>query len=89
MKRNGKLICEVCRFDFAIHYGDYGKGFIECHHTQPLETLPEGHQTHLDDLALVCSNCHRMIHRRKEWLPVAGLPELVRKEARFRKSLVR
>ncbi len=89
MKRDGKLICEVCRFDFAIHYGDHGKGFIECHHTQPLVTLPEGHKTHLDDLALVCSNCHRMIHRRKQWLSVAELAERVRKEARFRKSSVR
>ena len=85
-KRKGKLVCEVCEFDFAIHYGDRGLGVIECHHTQPVETLPEGHNTHLDDLALVCSNCHRMIHRRRPWLSIAKLVALVKKQARLRSS---
>lgn len=71
MKTKGKLACEACGFDFASCYGERGKGFIECHHTKPVATLVEGHTTHLDDLALVCANCHRMIHRYKQWLTVA------------------
>lgn len=36
-------------------------------------------KTRLADLALVCSNCHRMIHRRpREWLTVEELAALVR-----------
>lgn len=77
LKRNGKLVCEVCDFDFAIHYGDRGSGFIECHHTKPVATLAEGQKTHIDDLALVCANCHRVIHRTKPWLSVIELKALM------------
>jgi 5-methylcytosine-specific restriction enzyme A len=79
MRVHGNIICEVCGFDFAIHYGERGKGFIECHHTKPVATLAEGHKTHVDDLALVCANCHRMIHRGRPWLSVAALKELMTK----------
>jgi 5-methylcytosine-specific restriction protein A len=68
LKQTGKLACEVCGFDFAAMYGDHGKGFIECHHSRPLHTLQPGHKTKLSDLILVCSNCHRMIHRSRPWL---------------------
>ncbi len=48
-------------------------GFIECHHTKPVATLVEGEKTHLDDLVLVCANCHRMVHRGKPWLSIGEL----------------
>jgi 5-methylcytosine-specific restriction protein A len=84
MKRDGKLVCEICDFDFAIHYGIRGSGFIECHHTKPVETLAEGHKTHINDLALVCANCHRIIHRGRPWLSVADVMAIVKKEARLK-----
>jgi 5-methylcytosine-specific restriction protein A len=77
LKRNGKLICEVCDFDFAIQYGDRGNGFIECHHIKPVATLTQGQKTHINDLALVCANCHRIIHRSRPWLSVADLKALM------------
>lgn len=40
LRANGKLECEVCGFDFHDAYGERGKGFIECHHVRPLESLP-------------------------------------------------
>jgi len=73
MKKHGKLACDVCKFDFSVRYGERANGFIECHHTKPVATLAVGHKTHIDDLALVCANCHRMIHRRKPWLSIAEL----------------
>lgn len=78
IKENGKLICEVCGFDFADKYGDRGHGFIECHHTKPLETLPENHKTRLEDLSLVCSNCHRMIHAERPWLSILQLRSILK-----------
>jgi 5-methylcytosine-specific restriction protein A len=27
IKKHGKLACEVCTFDFSVHYGERGKGF--------------------------------------------------------------
>ena len=61
--KNGKLDCEVCGFDFHEIYGKLGDGFIECHHRIPLHVIGNQTETSLDDLALVCPNCHRMLHR--------------------------
>jgi len=77
IKKHGKLVCEACGFDFAVRYGNRGDGFIECHHTKPVETLVEGNKTHIDDLALVCANCHRMIHRGRPWISVAEIRTLL------------
>jgi 5-methylcytosine-specific restriction enzyme A len=73
LKEAGRLLCEACGFDFGARYGERGSGFIECHHTKPLSTLIEGGKTHLKDLALVCANCHRIIHRGKHWLTLEEL----------------
>jgi 5-methylcytosine-specific restriction protein A len=73
MRDVGRLQCEGCSFDFAQTYGDRGQGFMEAHHTRPVHELDPDHVTRLADLALVCANCHRMIHARRPWLT---LPEL-------------
>jgi len=73
----GKLECEVCEFDFASEYGDLGNGFIECHHRVPLSELDQERETRLDDLALVCANCHRMLHRNTA-LSIEELKSLIR-----------
>ncbi|MFJ5835078.1 HNH endonuclease [Streptomyces sp. NPDC093089] len=65
-QRGGQLACEACGFDFEEVYGDRGAGYIECHHVVPLHEAGEG-RTKLSDLALICANCHRMIHRRAPW----------------------
>lgn len=75
LAREGKLLCEVCGFDFHESYGDIGKGFIECHHKTPLASIKSTTQTALGDLALVCSNCHRMLHKNIHELSVEGLRE--------------
>jgi 5-methylcytosine-specific restriction enzyme A len=66
-RTHGRLACEVCGFDFATRYGDLGSGFIEAHHILPLAAAGPA-TTRLADLALVCSNCHRMLHRAKPWM---------------------
>ncbi|WP_286145483.1 HNH endonuclease [Bacillus sp. AFS077874] len=61
------LSCLACGFNFEEIYGDRGKDFIEVHHVKPLSTI--GEEVSIDpmeDLVPVCSNCHRMIHRKKE-----------------------
>jgi len=64
---NGFLACEVCGFSFEKTYPEsLGKGFIEAHHKVPLSEIDGVVRTTLDDLLLVCSNCHRMIHRSKD-----------------------
>ncbi|MCL6699540.1 HNH endonuclease [Sphingomonas sp. NSE70-1] len=55
--------CSICAFDFATTYGEIGHHFIEAHHKIPVSQLQPGAKTKLEDLAAVCSNCHRMLHR--------------------------
>jgi 5-methylcytosine-specific restriction enzyme A len=66
MKANGgRLICEVprCGFDFFRRYGELGRGFAHVHHREKLSLAPAtGRKVTLDDLAVVCANCHAMIH---------------------------
>ena len=59
-----KPTCECCNFDFSSTYPELGDGFIECHHRTPIN---QGERiTRLEDLALVCANCHRMLHRKNK-----------------------
>lgn len=80
LKLNNKLSCEVCDFNFEEKYGEIGKGFIECHHRVPLSSLKVETKITIKDLALVCSNCHRMLHRDIKNLNIEKLRELVNKK---------
>ncbi len=78
MKRSGLLACEVCEFVYKLAYGERGEAFIEAHHVKPLHTLVPGQKTRLEDLALICANCHRMIHAKRPWLSVEELRALIK-----------
>lgn len=83
-KRYGKLFCTVCDFDFFKTYKKYGKDYIEIHHLKPVHLMnTKGIKTilskALDKVVPVCSNCHRMIHRRRgQMLSIETLTEVVR-----------
>lgn len=72
-KAEGPLACQVCAFDFEATYGELGVGYIEVHHINPIHTLKPGSKVKLSDLALLCANCHRMIHRSPGMI---SIPEL-------------
>jgi len=55
--------CEACGADMGDVYGLLGEGYIEAHHRIPVSSLKDGETTKLRDLAALCPNCHRMIHR--------------------------
>lgn len=78
-KRDGRLSCACCAFDFGSMYGNYAADYIEAHHLTPLSALKEDEvtQTKVEDLALVCANCHRMLHRRRPWLGKGELSNLL------------
>lgn len=72
--------CQACGFDFEVIYGERGRAFIEAHHLIPLSTLPLGKPVPMDpakDFAVLCSNCHRMIHRRRPWIDLEELRTLL------------
>lgn len=62
--------CQVpsCGKELSEIYGELAAGYIEAHHLTPFASL-EGRPTDLDpktDFAVVCPDCHRMIHRRSD-----------------------
>lgn len=73
LKEQSCLFCQACGFDFEQTYGDRGRGFIECHHMKPLHSLRPGEKTRIEELAIVCSNCHRMIDAKRPWLTIDEL----------------
>jgi 5-methylcytosine-specific restriction enzyme A len=77
IKLHGCLKCEACSFDFKAVYGSRGERFIEAHHIKPVHTLLPGSKTRLEDLVLLCSNCHRIIHVRRPWLSFQELKRLI------------
>jgi 5-methylcytosine-specific restriction protein A len=62
--------CNICGFDFEKAYGAIGKDYIEVHHITPIGQLSTAEDYDgtdpQKDLIPLCSNCHSMIHRRKE-----------------------
>ena len=77
LAETGALKCDVCKADFHRIYGEIGHGFIEAHHTTPVSKLTGDVKTKVSDLALVCSNCHRMLHHAKKLLTIKELVEIV------------
>jgi 5-methylcytosine-specific restriction protein A len=85
-ERNPKLVaaarrkhgadCTVCGFNFYTTYGQHAGSFIEVHHLQPMATAWR-RATSLDQVTVLCSNCHRMIHRGQRCLTPAELKKLV------------
>lgn len=56
--------CMACGFSFEEAYGELGAGYIEVHHLRPISTYGKAvYVNPLSDMAVLCSNCHRMIHR--------------------------
>ena len=81
-RKENRFHCEVCLFNFENQYPNVGNGFIECHHKKP---IAEGgiRETKIGDLAIVCANCHRMLHRKDlkgEYLSVSELRGLIIKK---------
>lgn len=64
----GFLQCECCGTAAEAYPPEYRRSVFEVHHKRPLS---EGStMTGVDDLALLCANCHRAIHVDAELPPV-------------------
>jgi predicted HNH restriction endonuclease len=78
-KSKPSMNCQVCNFSFADKYGSIGGGFIEAHHTFPISLLKIETPTRLEDIVFVCANCHRMLHRKRPWITMHDLQNLLLK----------
>ncbi|HVU59086.1 MAG TPA: HNH endonuclease [Puia sp.] len=77
LEKHGRLFCEICKFHFESVYGPIGENFIEGHHTLPVSEMPPDYKTTPEEIALLCSNCHRMIHKKRPWLTMDQIQRLL------------
>jgi predicted HNH restriction endonuclease len=82
-QRDPYMACEVCGFSFL---STYGVPYIEAHHGVQLASFHGEQQTRVDDLYLLCANCHRMIHTRTPPLKIEELRELITARAEQRST---
>jgi 5-methylcytosine-specific restriction protein A len=77
VQSGARVCCEACGFDYFGVYGERGRDYIEVHHILPLSALAGQKRTKLSDLALLCANCHRMVHARRDWLTMDQLKQII------------
>ena len=59
----GRVPCQACGFDFLEVYGEIGRDYAQVHHLKPLGDRTKPSRTSLSDLAVLCANCHVMVHQ--------------------------
>ncbi|HEV3144522.1 MAG TPA: hypothetical protein VGZ47_11605 [Gemmataceae bacterium] len=60
--RTAKGVCAVCHRDFARILNGRGTRVLQVHHQKQLSTRKSPAITKLTDLAVVCANCHLLLH---------------------------
>jgi 5-methylcytosine-specific restriction endonuclease McrA len=73
--------CKVCGFHFGEFYGELGEGYIEVHHLFPLSKSTGKRKTRIEDVTVVCANCHRVLHLNgSRPLPLLRLKQAIEKQ---------
>ena len=65
LQTNPELFCEICCENAAEFPEDMRKRIFEVHHIIPISQYDGSQITDMDNLAVLCANCHRAIHYRK------------------------
>jgi len=81
-KKHYGYVCQACGFNFRNKYGELGDRYIECHHLNPISVLFDARKskrikTSLEEVTVLCSNCHRMVHRHTPALSVEDLKKRI------------
>lgn len=71
--KQGGLSCDLCAIDGTKISPVVRDSMFECHHIIPLSVVGET-KTKVKEMALLCANCHRLLHRaiskRGRWLSI-------------------
>ena len=63
--------CKICEMSFAETYGTFAKDFIHVHHITSLSEISDSYEVNPEtDLLPVCPNCHAMLHRQENGIPM-------------------
>ncbi len=63
LQKHGKIFCELCSFRFVDSYPFLSRDIIEVHHIVPLSSLTKSTKVSINDLMLLCANCHLAVHQ--------------------------
>jgi hypothetical protein len=77
IEEHGYLFCQVCAIKQSDFPRDLGQSCFEVHHLSPIGERIEPRVTRLSDLAIVCANCHRMIHANQTILSLQEIKEKI------------
>lgn len=75
---NGALSCQACGLAESGLPEGIAEACYEVHHLIPIGDREAPVRTRLDDLAVLCANCHRLIHRTSPMISVDELATLRR-----------
>jgi len=73
-KRHWGQRCYCCGFSFEEFYGAVGTDFAIVHHLEPLGD-GQSRETSVNDVRIVCANCHYILHRQDPPLSVETLKQ--------------
>ena len=75
-------ICEACRVDFSKLLNGLGVRALQVHHRNQLSLELVPVLTNVNDLAVVCANCHSLLHSDSQRaMPVEALQRLLASES--------
>lgn len=60
--KSAEGVCEACGTDYSKLLGGLGERVLQVHHRQQLSLADESTVIGIEDVAVVCANCHLMIH---------------------------
>lgn len=71
-------VCAVCDTDFSKILDGKGTRVLQVHHKRQLSLSDEPQVNTVDDLAVVCANCHALLHLcPRRTLPIDGLRRMI------------
>lgn len=76
-KHSKSLDCEICGFSFKNIYGEKARDYCEVHHLIQLSEAERETETSIKDLAILCSNCHRVVHIRNPPFTLTEVKEML------------
>jgi hypothetical protein len=71
--------CEICEFRFENRYGILGKDCLVAHHLNPIGRRRKAIVTKMEDILLVCPNCHAVAHNEIPPVVPSKLTKMLRK----------
>jgi len=78
-KADSDGMCEVCGFSFKKYYGLSGRDCLVAHHINPISSRDVPSKTTLDDIVLLCPNCHAIVHTQEPPISPKNLRQMLGK----------